>query len=86
MPRFQPVHQGLKLLPVDVAKQSRPGSFEWGWRRFPPQSALPQWYEQRFGPASSRWRRIGSVAWALHALTWTQHRLPAGGQRWFLEI
>ena len=28
MPRFKPVHQGLKLLPVDVDKQILPGSFE----------------------------------------------------------
>jgi transposase len=28
MPRFKPVHQGLKLLPVDFDKQILPGSFE----------------------------------------------------------
>lgn len=28
MPRFKPVHKGLKLLPVDFNKQVQPGSFE----------------------------------------------------------
>jgi transposase len=28
MPRFKPIHQGLKLLPVDFEKQVQPGSFE----------------------------------------------------------
>jgi transposase len=26
----------------------------WGWRRLQPQSALPQWYQQRFGHGRSR--------------------------------
>jgi transposase len=34
----------------------------WGWRRFQPQSALTQWYQQRFGHGSRRLRRIGMVA------------------------
>jgi transposase len=36
----------------------------WGWLRFQPQSALTQWYQQRFGHGSSRLRRIGIVALA----------------------
>ena len=28
MPRFKPVHQGLKLLPVDFERQVQPGTFE----------------------------------------------------------
>ena len=36
----------------------------WGWLRFQPDSALTQWYQQRFGPGSSRLRRIGIVALA----------------------
>ncbi|MBS4095564.1 MAG: transposase [Sulfuricella sp.] len=28
MPRYKPIHQGLKLLPVDFDKQVQPGSFE----------------------------------------------------------
>ena len=36
----------------------------WGWLRFQPQSALTQWYQQRFGHGSSRLRRIGMVALA----------------------
>lgn len=29
MPRFKPIHRGLKLLPVDFDKQVQPGSFEY---------------------------------------------------------
>ncbi len=29
MPRFKPVHQGLKLIPVDFDRQIQPGSFEY---------------------------------------------------------
>ncbi|OYY93824.1 MAG: DDE transposase, partial [Hydrogenophilales bacterium 28-61-23] len=29
MPRFKPIHKGLKLLPVDFDKQIQPGSFEY---------------------------------------------------------
>ena len=36
----------------------------WGGLRFQPQSALTQWYQQRFGQGSSRLRRIGIVALA----------------------
>src|SRR5262245_42077665 len=36
----------------------------WGWLRFQPESALTQWYQQRFGHGSSRLRRIGIVALA----------------------
>lgn len=36
----------------------------WGWLRFQPQSALSQWYQERFGHGSSRVRRIGIVALA----------------------
>ena len=28
MPRFKPIHKGLKLLPADFDKQVQPGSFE----------------------------------------------------------
>jgi transposase len=35
-----------------------------GWLRFQPQSALTQWYQQRFGQGSRRLRRLGSVALA----------------------
>ena len=28
MPRFKPVHKGLKLLPIDFEKQIIPGTFE----------------------------------------------------------
>ena len=36
----------------------------WCWRQFQPQSALTQWYEQRFGSGPPRLRRIGIVALA----------------------
>jgi transposase len=36
----------------------------WGWRRFQPESALTQWYPQRFGHGSSRLRRRVMVALA----------------------
>jgi transposase len=36
----------------------------WGWLRFQPQSALSQWYQQRFAGGSKRLRKIGIVALA----------------------
>jgi transposase len=36
----------------------------WGWLRFQPESALSQWYRERYGAGSSRMRRIGIVALA----------------------
>jgi transposase len=36
----------------------------WGWVRFQPESALTQWYQQRFSHGSSLLRRIGIVALA----------------------
>ena len=38
--------------------------FAWGWLRFQPQSALTQWYQERFGSGSKRIRKIGIVALA----------------------
>ncbi len=38
--------------------------FAWGWLRFQPESALSQWYQQRFGGGSKRLRKIGIVALA----------------------
>jgi transposase len=32
MPRFKPIHQGLKLLPVDFDRQIQPGTFEFALR------------------------------------------------------
>jgi Transposase IS116/IS110/IS902 family len=40
----------------------------WGWLRFQPQSALTQWYQQRFGHGRSRLRRSGIVALARQLL------------------
>ena len=36
----------------------------WAWLRLQPDSALSQWYQQRFGHGNSRLRRIGIVALA----------------------
>lgn len=38
--------------------------FAWGWLRFQPESALSQWYQERFGSGSKRLRKIGIVALA----------------------
>ncbi len=36
----------------------------WGWIRHQPDSALTQWYQQRFGGGGKRLRKIGIVALA----------------------
>ena len=36
----------------------------WAWLRLQPNSALSQWYQERFGHGNSRLRRIGIVALA----------------------
>ena len=36
----------------------------WAWLRFQPQSALSQWYQQRFAGGGPRMRKIGIVALA----------------------
>jgi transposase len=36
----------------------------WGWLRYQPNSALSQWYLQRFGRGKSRMRKVGIVALA----------------------
>jgi transposase len=36
----------------------------WRWLYFQPDSALSQWYQERFGQGSSRLRKIGIVALA----------------------
>jgi transposase len=36
----------------------------WSWLRYQPESALSQWYRERFGTAGARMRRIGIVALA----------------------
>jgi transposase len=40
----------------------------WGWLRFQPKSAISIWFQQRFGHASGRMRRIGIVAVARRLL------------------
>jgi transposase len=36
----------------------------WGWLRWQPSSRLSQWYQERFGRGTSRYRRVGIVALA----------------------
>ena len=48
-------HSHIRAMAIEMA---------WGWLRFQPESALTQWYQQRFGHGSSRRRRIGIVALA----------------------
>jgi transposase len=50
----------------------------WGWLRFQPQSALSQWYQERFGEGSSRIRRIGIVALARRLLVELWRYLETG--------
>jgi transposase len=45
----------IRALAIEIA---------WGWLRLQPESALTQWYQQRFGHGSSRLRRLGIVALA----------------------
>jgi transposase len=50
----------------------------WGWVRYQPQSALSQWYRQRFGHGNSRLRRIGIVALARKLLVQLWRYLKTG--------
>jgi len=50
----------------------------WGWLRFQPDSALSRWYRERFGPGSSRIRRIGIVALARRLLVALWRYLETG--------
>jgi transposase len=57
----------------------------WAWLRLQPGSQLSQWYEQRFGKAGKRMRRIGIVAMARRLVIdlWRyveQGRMPKGAQ------
>ncbi len=40
----------------------------WSWVRFQPKSKLTQWFEERFGGAGKRVRRVGIVAVARRLL------------------
>jgi transposase len=50
----------------------------WGWVRYQPDSALTQWYQQRFGRGSKRLRRIGIVALARKLLIALWRYVEAG--------
>ncbi|MBN2148096.1 MAG: IS110 family transposase [Anaerolineales bacterium] len=45
----------IRVMAIEIA---------WAWLRNQPQSALSQWYSERFASGSSRVRRIGIVALA----------------------
>jgi transposase len=50
----------------------------WAWIRLQPDSALSQWYQQRFGHGNSRIRRIGIVALARRLLIGLWRYLETG--------
>lgn len=55
----------------------------WAWVRWQPDSELPRWFQQRFGPGGGRLRRIGIVALARKLLIalwrYSEHGIvPAG--------
>ena len=50
----------------------------WGWLRFQPDSALSQWYQERFGAGSTRLHKIGIVALACKLLIALWHYLETG--------
>lgn len=50
----------------------------WGWLRHQPQSALAQWYQQRFGRAGPRARKVGIVALARKLLVALWRYLETG--------
>jgi transposase len=59
----------LRTMAVEIA---------WCWLHYQPQSALSQWYEQRFAKGSSRQRRIGIVAVARKLLVALWRFLESG--------
>ena len=50
----------------------------WGWLRFQPDSALTQWYQERFGGGGKRLHKIGIVALARKLLIALWHYLDSG--------
>lgn len=50
----------------------------WHWLRYPPDSALTQWFAQRFGGQGKRSRRVGIVALARRILVALWHYLEHG--------
>lgn len=81
--------QGERELGIDKAGNRRVRTMlvqiAWGWLRHQPNSALTQWYENRFAQGSSRLRRIGIVALARKLLIalwmWTEHGVvPEGAE------
>ena len=50
----------------------------WGWLRFQPESALSQWYQERFGAGGKRLHKIGIVALARKLVIALEHYLTSG--------
>jgi transposase len=59
----------LRTMAVEIA---------WCWLHYQPDSALSQWYGQRFGKGNSRQRRIGIVALARKLLVALWRYLETG--------
>jgi len=59
----------LRAMAVEIA---------WCWLHYQPQSALSEWYRQRFGGGKSRQRRIGIVALARKLLVALWRYLETG--------
>lgn len=59
----------LRALLVEIA---------WGWLRWQPGSRLSQWYQERFGKGTSRYRRVGIVALARKLLVSLWRYLETG--------
>ena len=67
----------MRVMTIEIA---------WGWLRYQPQSALSQWYRERFAHGSKRQRRIGIVALGRKLLValWKyleRDELPEGAER-----
>ncbi len=59
----------LRAMTIEVA---------WGWLRYQPQSELSKWFQERYGPGSSRSRRVGIVALARKLLVALWRYLETG--------
>jgi transposase len=50
----------------------------WGWLRYQPESELSKWYNERFGTAGRRMRKVGIVALARKLLVALWRYLETG--------
>ncbi len=86
-----PYDSGAQRREQGISKAGNPSvramavEIAWAWLRYQPDSALSRWFQRRWGPGSSRLRRIGIVAVARRLLIdlWRYletDTLPAGAQ------